>query len=302
VKFENQMGVHPFDKLRYDMSGLVFNPRIEISQIRNHYCLVTVDPSEGLGNDYSVINVFKLEYKDIEYIKENMDIYTSAYDLISLKQVMKYRSNTISPEKLAEVLHLILFNFLNTEKTKCTIEYNNDGKTVLACLKHVFGDKNEYAAHVMMRFLHRLDATVKNIGLKVHSNKNQLVKDYQEAMESRAVVIEDENTIKESNHFIKHITNSGNTTYKAEGSMNDDDIITVVQAGHTFKNKVFRAHMDEFMEQNPNKEINALLDIIMKRDKELYKQGTDYVGLVNAINRGNNKLGTTQQLDITKLF
>ena len=73
----------------------------------------------------------------------------------------------------------MLFN-LNTNK--------NYGNTLFAELPHVFDGNNNYGSSVFVRYKHRADATEEKVGLKVGENKNMMVKDYQELMQSKGFV------------------------------------------------------------------------------------------------------------------
>ena len=73
--------------------------------------VISVDISEGLGQDYSVINIFKIDKKDINLIEAQKLSYKSITDFVNLTQIGIFRSNLVSVKQLAEILYLIVFEY-----------------------------------------------------------------------------------------------------------------------------------------------------------------------------------------------
>ena len=255
---------------------------------KNYRVLSTVDVSEGLGLDYSVVNDFIIKLKPMELIEKQYKYYTSIYDLYQIVQFKIFKSNIISPEKLAEYVYVNTFEYHNPDNVRLLIEYNNDGKTLLAELKNVFREDSDYSSHVLMKFNHTIDSTEKKIGLKVHVNKNSFVKDYQDDMINENIIINEEKTILEANSFIKNITPSGNVTYKAD-SGNDDCIMTVVNSTQGRKENGFRDICEELLDIDManNSELVKIVNHIKNIDSGA-KQYTDYTTFNEVIRR---KLG-----------
>jgi intein/homing endonuclease len=219
-----------FKKLRWDYSALKFVEGFDENIRKKIHVMLSIDISEGLGQDYSVINMFKLDYKSMDLINEQKDTYQTLSDFFQLIQFGMFRTNIVSHAQLAEMAYLLIFEFFDPDQVKVTVEYNNDGKAFFSEIKNVFENDNDYSGYVMLKFKHRLDAINKSYGLKVGTLKNQYVKDYQARMENQDFIICNEVNIKEVGTFIKHTTTAGNTVYKGDGSCDDcvvpDTLIT----------------------------------------------------------------------------
>jgi hypothetical protein len=225
--------------------------------------VISVDISEGLGQDYSVINIFRISPKPKELIEVQKINYQSIVDFFRLEQVGIYRNNFISVKQLAELLYAIVFEYLNYENVKVVLELNNYGNTVLAEMPHVFDGNNNYGSSIFVRYKHRLDAVEEKIGLKVGENKNLLVKDYQTFMQMKNIIINNEDNIREITTFVKHITSSGNTTYAAD-SGHDDTVMTVVNATSIFHKNEFKEIVEDYSKSLLDKEFMDYINTCLK--------------------------------------
>lgn len=265
-----------FKRLKWNYENLIWKKTFNDLTRKKIFGCITVDVSEGLGQDYSVINIFQLKYKDENTLNENMDNISSDKDIFQFEQIGMFRSNVVSVHQLAEILYLISFEFFNPDFFKIIIEYNNDGKTLISNLKYVFDQKNNYAPYILMKFKHRHDAKDFSYGLRVSTNKRHFVKDYQEKIEDDSIIVTESTCIKEIGTFIKHVTAYGNVTYKADGTSNDDTTMTLVFLSQSFNNHSFTYLTDDFMKNYiVPLYIKNILNSIKYMNKEI-TQGTDY--------------------------
>jgi len=259
--------------------------------------VVSVDISEGLGQDYSVINVFRINNKTKEVIDIQKAAYKSVVDFFRLDQVALFRSNLCSVKQLAEFLYILVFEYLNPENVRVVLELNNYGNTLLAEMPHVFDGNNDYGSSVFVRYKHRADATEEKVGLKVGENKNLLVKDYQDLMMSKGFFINNEDTIREITTFVKHTTTAGNIRYAADVG-HDDCVMTIVNATSIFSKGEFREACEEHLNRYTEKSLASYINECMKQVD--YVEGLDYSQLLkvrrqvlnrNSMNRGQNNSG-----------
>ena len=199
--------------------------------------------------------------------------YKSIVDFFCLEQVGIYRNNFVSVKQLAELLYLIVFEYLNPDNTKVVLELNNYGNTLLAEMPHVFDGKNEYGSSIFVRYKHRVDSTEEKIGLKVGENKNMMVKDYQDLMYSRGFKITNEDNIREITTFVKHITNAGNVRYAADVG-HDDTVMTVVNTTSIFSKPEFKEMVDEWGNNNAPKEFMERVNAFLNQQD--FVEGIDY--------------------------
>jgi len=281
--------LYEFDKfLRFSYEGLkwIDDDEVFIPLKRKEYKLVvSVDISEGLGQDYSVINIFKIKPKTKEVIDLQKLSYKSIVDFYQLQQVGIFRSNIISVKQLAELLYVLVFEYLNPENVKVVLELNNYGNTLLAEMPHVFDGNNNYGSSVFFRYKHRADSNEEKIGLKIGDNKNMLVKDYQDLMMSRGFDINNEDTIREITTFVKHTTVAGNIRYAADVG-NDDCVMTIVDATSVFKRNDFKEMVEE-VHNTVDRDLKTYIDECMKSVE--YVEGLDYGQVLKIKNQYKNR-------------
>lgn len=249
-KFEE---IYEFDiKLKFSYKELrwVDDPELFIPINRQtDKFVISVDIAEGLGLDYSIINIFKITKKPLELIEIQKNTYKSVTDFIRLEQVGLFRSNLVSVKQLAELLYVLAFDYLNPENVKIVLELNNYGNTLLAELPHVFDGNNDYGSSIFFRYKHRVDSPEERTGLKVGENKNLMVKDYQDYMISKGFVVNNEETVREITTFVKHTTSSGNTRYAADVG-HDDCVMTIVNASTVFAKYDFKEMVEEYLDSD----------------------------------------------------
>jgi len=281
-----------FDKrIKFSYSDLKFvdDDDLFIPLKRKDYkVIISVDISEGLGQDYSVINIFRINNKTKEVIDIQKNNYKSLVDFFKLEQIGIFRSNIISIKQLSELLYLICFEYFNPENVKVVLELNNYGNTLLAEMPHVFDGKNDYGSSIFVRYKHRIDATEEKVGLKVGENKNLMVKDYQDLMYSKGFGINNEDTIREITTFVKHITTAGNTKYAADVG-HDDCVMTIVNTTSIFQKNDFKEMVDEWSNKHTDKEMMQFINQCMNNID--FVEGVDYGSFLRAKNLAKPKNG-----------
>lgn len=236
------------NKLRFSYKDLrwVDDDKIFTSDNRkSEKVIISVDISEGLGQDYSIMNIFKISKKDMDLIETQKASFKSVTDFIRLEQFGLFRSNIISVKQLSEILYILAFEYFNPDNVKIVLELNNYGNTLLAEMPHVFDGNNQYGSSIFFRYKHRADATEEKIGLKVGENKNMMVKDYQDLMISKGFSINNEETVREITTFVKHTTTAGNTRYAGDGNANDDCVMTIVNTTSIFSKNEFKEMVED---------------------------------------------------------
>ena len=246
---------------------------------KDYRIVISVDISEGLGQDYSVINIFRLNNKSKQLIDSQKVAYKSIVDFFKLDQIGIFRSNFVSVKQLAELLYILVFEYLNPENVRVVLELNNYGNTLLAEMPHVFDGNNNYGSSVFVRYKHRVDSTEERVGLKIGENKNLLVKDYQDLMMKKGFYINNEDTIREVTTFVKHTTSAGNIRYAADVG-HDDTVMTIVNATSIFEKNEFREMCDEWMSKFMDKDLSSYINSCLKEVD--YVEGVDYGQVLKA--------------------
>ena len=269
--------IQEFDrKIKFSYSDLkwVDDDNLFIPIKRKDYkIIISVDIAEGLGQDYSVINIFKITNKSKDLIDSQKASYKSMVDFFRLEQIGLFRSNIVSVKQLSELLYLLVFEYLNPENVKVVLELNNYGNTLLAEMPHVFDGNNDYGSSVFFRYKHRSDSSEEKIGLKIGENKNMLVKDYQDLMLSKGFAINNEDTIREITTFVKHTTTSGNTRYAADVG-HDDCVMTIVNTTSIFPKNEYKEMVEEWANKNTDKELLSYINQCLNNID--FVEGVDY--------------------------
>lgn len=239
---DNKMPI-PYENLRW----IVDHPDVlNLGELKKYYIFGGIDTGEGLGQDYTVMNLFRLMMKDKNYIIKNRHKFANIYDFFQLKQLSNFRSNIISIKEFAHLFYLVLFELMDPEKCKIALEYNGPGSDLLHYLPNVLEGNNEYSSSIFARYKHTADAILKRPGIKVHGNKLNLVKGYQDAIKKQNIIINDPISIHENKLFTRHDTPSGEYTYKASGG-HDDSIMSVIMASTLFETTDYKNLVDNYI-------------------------------------------------------
>lgn len=245
-KIENNLipFIHiPIEKIEsktfIDYSKLLFinDTVFNIHNIKNYHLCLSVDISEGLNGDYSVINFFRIIVKDEEDWSIN---YESIYDFFKLEQVGIFHSNTTSVQDLGELLYLICFELCDDNKIGVLFENNRYGTELTNKMLEMYKGRNRYSPHIFFRFKHKVDDLKYNVGIKVtHGNKDLLVKEYQKRLRQSDIIIHHQQTLTEITKFIKKDTANG-YTFSADSGAKDDIVMTIVEISNIFDNSKFK--------------------------------------------------------------
>ena len=234
----------PYDSLKFVRNLDLFNP----AKAKDYYILMSVDLSEGLAKDYSVINIFKLALRDKDEIEKYK--YDNLYELFKIEQIGLYRNNFYSIRELAHIFYLIAFELFDPEKLKVVLEYNTYGSEFLAHLPNVFDSKNNYSNSIFLRYKHNKEDRVGKIGLKLNKDKHLIIdKEFQQSVRNRRMILHSDINISEITTFSKHETTSGNVTYRAE-SGNDDVVMSTITLSTCFDNIGYKNLVDLYTNNN----------------------------------------------------
>lgn len=263
--FEKKLNI-PYSNLKFvkDKPDL-----FEIQKAKDYYIVISIDLAEGLGLDYSVINIFRLKMKDEKVIDFKKDFYTNKYDLFKLDQIGMFRNNVYSINEMAHILYLIVFELFDPEKVKIVLEMNkNLGNDLLNNLRHVFNDNNDFSDGVFVRYKHRESDLKPKVGLIIGHNKKLFLKDFQDAIKKENIILHDDTTILELKSFTKKETPSGEITFRTE-SGHDDCVMTLIGLSSIFDNYYYKNMVDTYCDYNLNdKEKGVLLKFLNSRDDD----------------------------------
>jgi len=225
------------EKLGFGYEEFLFTENLEdfnIERAKQYYGIHTIDLSEGVGGDDSVINNLRCMPMTKDEI-DNVRNPTGIHDYFKLKQIGRYNFNKISVPLLSKLYYVWAFDTLNPNNWKTILEANMFGGEFTNQLPMLFNRNNNYGSFIMCKFKHRADAKEFKIGIKVTAqNKNLLIKDFQDYTRKNQIQITDIDTFNQLNNFVKHEKETGHILYKAE-SGHDDIIMSTIHAAQFLK-------------------------------------------------------------------
>lgn len=222
----------------------------------NNY-LISVDSSEGIGLDYSVISVINITKRpySIEYI---------------------YRNNKISPWKLPEIIYSLALEYNNAY---LLIESNNNGKIVVDYLSYEF-DYDNIISNSIKKGEQILGEGAGGfsyqLGLRV-SKKTKAIgcTTLKALIEKNEIMVNDYELINELVRFVK----KGNSYGADEG--HDDIVMTLVNFSYFTTTTLF--------EDFTNTSIREILKEIDEHDDNIsfmfYSDGTEKFSSENMFNK-----------------
>ena len=245
IEFEHKE-IAEFDDAEIDYSGLLWKPGFNLDEIEEdyNYWVFSVDIAEGVGGDYSVINIFQLKMLDPTDWK-SITTPGSFVDFFAISQVGRFRSNSHTIEEFAKSLYILTFDLFFSENVKLIIEWNMFGGELIKRMETVFPQRNQFDEESIVKFKHRVDAKIKQFGLKVKKdNKPIFCQNFKKYITQNKIQIFDKDTVKESSTFGK----LPNGSYAGQLG-NDDLIMTCINSSEFFTTLDFSDFVEEIYDE-----------------------------------------------------
>jgi len=253
-----------FDDAEIDYSGLLWQPGFNLDEIEEdyNYWVFSVDIAEGVGGDYSVINIFQIKMLD-EKDWRGVTTPGSFVDFFGIRQVGRFRSNSHTIEEFAKTLYILAFDLFHSENVKLIIEWNMFGGELIKRMETVFPQRNEFDEESIVKFKHRVDAKTKQFGLKVKKdNKPIFCQNFKKYISQNKISIFDKDTVKESSTFGK----LPNGSYAGQLG-NDDLIMTCINSSEFFTTLDFSDFVEEIYDEIDPSIQNKIEEILEKDSK-----------------------------------
>ena len=245
IEFEHRE-IPEFDEAEIDYSGLLWKPDFNLDEIEEdyNYWVFSVDIAEGVGGDYSVINIFQLKMLDpIDW--KSVTTPGSFVDFFAISQVGRFRSNSHTIEEFAKSLYILTFDLFFSENVKLIIEWNMFGGELIKRMETVFPQRNQFDEESIVKFKHRVDAKINQFGLKVKKdNKPIFCQNFKKYITQNKIQIFDKDTVKESSTFGK----LPNGSYAGQLG-NDDLIMTCINSSEFFTTLDFSDFVEEIYDE-----------------------------------------------------
>jgi len=276
------------------------NPDIfNISKIKDYYIFMGIDLAEGLGLDYSVINIFRILPKDKDWIEGNKESIHTLYDFFKIEQIGIWRSNIYKINEIAHIIYMLSFEFFDPEKVKIVVEMNkNLGNLLLQSMPYVFDGDNDYGDYIFLRFKHNQKDKILKKGLLIGRDKKYMIKEFQDNVLKENLSLNNDSNIIELKSFAKKETPSGDITYKSQ-SGHDDMVMSLVNLTAIFQHPIYKESIENYIENDlpeefkhiifeyTNERENENVDLITNAYSKIYNKNVKIDG--NILNLPGNK-------------
>lgn len=234
--------------------------------IEGHEYIVTVDVAHGKGLDYTVCSVF--DTTSIPY-----------------KYVAKFRSNTISPLALPEMVANLGISY---NRAYVLIEVNDIGHSIAESLYHELEYENIFSVKSSGRSGQILSynmSSKNSKGLKTTKSSKKIgCANLKALIENDKLVIHDFDAIKEFSTFT-FTDNASGGTYQADEGEYDDVVMSLVLFGWLVNDKIFSEMSDKSIRRD-----------ILDNDMDLIEESLLPVGFFNTPNAyGSNEPEVVQE-------
>lgn len=233
------------DDLGIDYSSLRWDPDIDVDMLDGNqdFYLFSIDLAEGVGKDYTVINIFKILPMDV---KDHRDLVSPSdiTDFFKLEQIGLFRSNLHSLKDFSMILYELCVEIFDQENLRLIIEYNAFGQEVINNLIALYPTRNDFDEETIVRYSHRVGSKIKKPGIKVNrDNKRILTTKVKNYIRTSRMILKEPNTVSEAAMFSRN----ENGTYSAQTG-NDDCMMTVVNACSFFDTVDYSETVEELFD------------------------------------------------------
>lgn len=203
------------DDFKQDLSNYVFS----------------IDTADGIGGDYSVLNIYKAVNMPIKELLKKKEIVKNEIDAVSLVQVGYLRSNKLDINEFASACEHIIYDIFNTDQTRLVIELNHKGDIIL----NRFKENDNYWPGQIVHTKHTQAAINFKPGLRLGpTNKIKYCEKFKYLVTISRIIPNDEFTITELQSFGR----SKGGVYRGQNG-NDDLAMTSVNLSSVFESSQF---------------------------------------------------------------
>ena len=242
------------------LDGFTVHPNLakltpdDIKNDGNNY-IFAIDTADGLGRDYSVINIFKLAALPLKMLDQVKDFIKNEGDIFTLVQVATFRSNKKDINEYCNTLEHLLYNIFNPEKVKLLIELNHKGEWVMDKLTQ----NEDFWPGQVIHSKHTTTSINWKPGLKMtETNKTKYCERFKYLAAVNKILPNEHKTVHELGAFGR----SSNGNYRSQ-SGNDDLAITCVETAAFFESPNFWELVNEELDRLPKEYLSKVYSLYL---------------------------------------
>ena len=227
----------------------------------------TIDTADGIGGDYSVMNIYKVVAMPVSELLKKKDAIRNELDTISLVQIGVFRTNELDVTQFAAATEFLTYRVFNPERVRIVLEMNHKGEIVHSR----FADNSKYWTGQFVHTKHTEMAVNTKLGLRLGpTNKIKYCELFKYLVTINKIIPNDYLTFMELMAFGK--TKGG--TYRGQNG-NDDLAMTSVNLSSIFDTAQFWDIGIDTYENSPityRKEVEEKLFNVYREsgDRKLY--------------------------------
>ncbi len=256
-----------FDDLNIDYSQLKWHPDFDLDEITDptKFFVIGLDLSEGVGRDYTIANIFRIDLIEDEYL-DSIKNLSSISDFFGLTQVGIFRSNEHSLADFAKILYTFSVELFASENLRLLLEYNTYGAELISKVLLLYPEANDFDEEIFVKFKHRNNSKIKEYGVRYNSdNKPLFAEKFKDITASGRMTLSETITCQEAKMFSRRT----NGTFSAQTG-NDDIIMSSITASCIIDTLDF-IEITEELYDNLTEETQTRLDKL----QEKFEKNTD---------------------------
>lgn len=207
--------VDGMDGLPFEYGDLKWYPSFDPNDIcQDKRYVFAMDIADGIGGDYTVINMFEVEHQSLAKIRIAKEVDNES-SFFRLKQIGIYHCNDKSVEEVSRVLGYLVFKVFGPDIVRVVMETNFKGDLVYEKMSAW----SDFYPDIFMHTNWSKTARARKPGVKITSdNRDTYCRELKKLLMSRRIVVREKETVKEINAF--GINKNG----KFEAQTGHDDI------------------------------------------------------------------------------
>jgi hypothetical protein len=191
----------------------------------------SIDTADGVGGDYSVLNIYKLTALPISQLLKKKEAIRNEIDTISLVQVGIFRTNELDINRFSAACEFIIYKIFNPDKCRIVLEINHKGEIV----HDLLSENDNYWSGQFVHTKHTEMATHPKLGLRLGpTNKIKYCEQFKYLVTINKIIPNEFITISELMSFGK----SKSGVYRSQNG-NDDLAMTSVNLSPFFNSTQF---------------------------------------------------------------
>lgn len=236
--------------------------------------VISIDIADGVGKDYSVINIFKIEPMSIAKIR-TIDKYKDETSFFRLKQIGLFHSNEISIDEFGDLISSLVFDLFTPELVDIVLEMNFKGDLILDKLSK----NREFYIELLIHTKHSQTHDFLSPGIKLNrKNKPLLCNELGHMIKNNKILLDEYLTFVEASTF--GLDKNGN--YSSQLG-NDDIMMTLVNLMAYLESSNFYETVEDIIDSH-SQVIKSGIDKRLVNVKDSDKDDFNYAFLKDLFN------------------